>query len=104
MPFEVSPDSLRGAAGVMAALPNEIDQAPPLGAGPEAEKLNGSTVGAALSRSDPLSRRAKDLLKARYNQFAGLLAFSADTFHNTDVDAAERIAAVGDINDAGAGK
>lgn len=105
MSFEISPDNLRRAAGVLAALPAEIDGAPHLGAGPVAEKLKGSAVGASLGKSDPSSRRAKDVLKARYNQFASLLVLSADTFHGTDLDAANRIAAVSDINSgAAAGK
>lgn len=98
MPFEVSPDSLRGAAGVLAGLPDEVDRAPHLGAGPNADKLKGSAVGAALAQSDPASKRAKDVPKARFNQFSGLLALSAETFHGTDLDAAKRIAAVADIN------
>lgn len=100
MPFEVGPDSLRGAAGQMAALPAEIDGAARLAAGPVAETLTGSAVGTALAKSDPLSQRAKDVLKARYNQFAGLLALSAETFRDTDLEAANRIAAVSDINSA----
>ncbi|WP_040689076.1 hypothetical protein [Nocardia vinacea] len=106
MSFEVNPDSLRGAAGVMAALPTEIDQAPHLGAGPNADKLTGSAVGAALGKSDPSSKRAKDVLKARFNQFSSLLALSAETFHDTDLDAAKRLAAIADINsgDPHAGK
>ncbi|MGW4738510.1 hypothetical protein [Nocardia xishanensis] len=102
MSFEVNPDSLRSAAGEIAALPAEVDGAAHLGAGPVADKLKGSAVGTALGKSDPLSRRAKDVLKARYNQFAGLLALSADTFRDSDLDAANRIAAVPDINSAAA--
>lgn len=44
MPFEVSPDSLRGAAGVLAALPDEIDRAPHRGMAPNADKLNKPTT------------------------------------------------------------
>lgn len=57
MSFEVSPDSLRAAAGTLAALPNRIDEAPFPSAAPMADKLKGSTVGAALGKSDPLSLR-----------------------------------------------
>ncbi|WP_054812544.1 hypothetical protein [Nocardia arizonensis] len=101
MSFEVNPDSLRAAAGTLAALPDRIDGAPFLAAAPMADKLKGSIVGAALRRSDPLSRRAKDVLEARFNQFASVLAISAETFRDSDLDAATRIAAVGDINSAG---
>ncbi|MGV9541708.1 hypothetical protein [Nocardia beijingensis] len=98
MGFEVDPDTLRAAAGSMALLPGEIDRAPHLGADPVAAKLKGSSVGMALSGSDGRSRTAKDVLRARFNQFSALLALSADKFQNTDADAANRLAAVADIN------
>ncbi|MEV4127774.1 hypothetical protein [Nocardia sp. NPDC049707] len=34
------------------------------------------------------------MLEARFNQFFSLLALSAETFHETDLDAAMRLAAV----------
>ncbi|MFI9511399.1 hypothetical protein [Nocardia sp. NPDC052566] len=99
MPLRVSPESLRSAAGTLSLLPTEIDRAPHLGAGPPAAKLmSGSAVGTALGTTDPLSKRAKDVLKARFNEFAAVLALSADTFQGTDADAAQRLAALSDIN------
>ncbi|MGQ4596745.1 hypothetical protein [Nocardia sp. R6R-6] len=106
MSFEVDPDGLRAAAGDMALLPGEIDRAPHLGAGSVVDKLKGSSVGSALSRTDPLSKEAKDVLWARFDEFSSLLARSADTFHGTDIDAAKRLADIVDINsgDPHAGK
>ncbi|MEU2034948.1 hypothetical protein [Nocardia amamiensis] len=94
----MDPDGLRAAAGALALLPTQIDNAPHLGAGPVADKLKGLSVGAELAKSDPASKLAKDVLKARFNEFSALLALSADTFNGTDLDAAQRIAAVADLN------
>ncbi|MCU1648313.1 MAG: hypothetical protein JWN03_8588 [Nocardia sp.] len=98
MSFEVNPDGLRAAAGAIALLTGQIDGAPHLGAGPVAEKLPGSATGAALSKSDPLSSQAKKVLKARFNEFSAVLVVAADTFHGTDQDAAQRLAALTDFN------
>lgn len=98
MSFEVNPEGLRLAAGAMALLPKEIDDAPHLGAEPVAKALPGSAVGAALGTADPASRTAKDVLKARFNHFSAILALSADQYHGTDADAARRIAAVANLN------
>ncbi|MFD3508797.1 hypothetical protein [Nocardia sp. NPDC058666] len=98
MAFEVNPDSLRSAAGAVAMVPAEVDRAPYLGAAPNVGKLRGSVIGGALNQSDPASKRAKDVVKARFNQFSSVLAISAETFRDTDLDAAARIAAIGDIN------
>ncbi|WP_433599987.1 hypothetical protein ACQPXH_31130 [Nocardia sp. CA-135953] len=106
MAFEVNPDGLRAAAGALALLPNQIDNAPHLGAEPVAEKLKGSAIGDALTETDSLSRQAKDVLKARFNEFSAELAYSADNFHDSDLDAAKRLADIADINsgDPHAGK
>lgn len=94
----VDPESLRAAAGTMALLPSDIDRAPHLGAGPEAAKLTGSAVGAALGLTDALSKQAKDVLKGRYDEIAGLLTLSANSYHGSDIDAAKRLADIGDLN------
>lgn len=57
-----------------------------------------SAVGAALGTADPASRTAKDVLKARFNEFSAVLALSADQYKGTDLDAAQRIAALADLN------
>lgn len=86
------------AAGALALLPKEIDDAPHLGAEPVAKGLVGSAAGAALGTADPASRTAKDVLKARFNEFSCLLALCADQYHGTDLDAARRLAAITDLN------
>lgn len=98
MTFEVDPDGLRAAAGVLALLPDEIGKAPGLDATSAANKLKGSATGAALASSDTASTRAEDVVKARFDQFSALLALCADTFDGTDTDSAQRLAAIGDLN------
>ncbi|WP_067533686.1 hypothetical protein [Nocardia crassostreae] len=98
MAFQVNPEGLRLAAGAIALLPKEIDDAPKLGAEPVAKALPGSTVGAALAAADPASRTAKDVLKARFNEFSAVLAHSANEYKGTDLDSAQRIAALADLN------
>ncbi|MFE3322016.1 hypothetical protein [Nocardia sp. NPDC059195] len=98
MSFEVNPDQLRTAAGTLSLLTDEIDRAPHLGAEPVAGNVAGGQVGAELGHSDALSKLAKDVLRARFSEFATLLAYSADTYVGTDLDAARRLAAVADLN------
>lgn len=98
MTFEVSPDGLRAAGGAVALLPTDIDNAPKLDADPVAKSLAGLAVGAELAKSNAASTQAKDLLKARFNEFSALLVVCADNFHGNDQEAAQRIAAVADLN------
>ncbi|MGV9674833.1 hypothetical protein ACWDSJ_06110 [Nocardia sp. NPDC003482] len=98
MPFEVNPDSLRQAAAALALLPEEIDHAPQVKSQPVADALKGSAVGDVLAGLDAVSSLAKAVLQARFNEFSGALALSADKFHGSDVDAAQRIATVADFN------
>ncbi|MFF0494653.1 hypothetical protein ACFYTQ_37030 [Nocardia sp. NPDC004068] len=98
MTFEVNPDGLRAAGGALALLPTDIDNAPKLDAEPVATSLAGLTVGAELAESNAASTRAKELLKARFNEFSALLVVCADNFHGSDQEAAQRIAAVADLN------
>ncbi len=98
MVFQVNPDGLRAAAGALALLPTDIDNAPKLDAESIVKSLAGLSVGVELGKSDPASRQAKDVLKARFNEFSALLVVCADTFHGNDLEAAQRIAAVADLN------
>jgi len=98
MAFHVDPDGLRAAAGVLALLPTEIDSTPKLEAEPVTSTLQGLSIGTELRNSDPASKQAKDVVKARFDEFSAVLVVSADSFHSTDIDAAQRIAAVTDLN------
>ncbi|MBF6352804.1 hypothetical protein IU448_27900 [Nocardia flavorosea] len=98
MSVELDPEDLRAAAGTMALLPEQISGAPMLAATAAAEKLKGSSIGVSLNGSDSCSRTAKDVLKARFSQLAALLSFSADNFQGSDMDAANRLNSVSDIN------
>lgn len=98
MTLRVDPEGLRAAAGFVAELAPRIGAAPHLGAKPEADKLASSNVGAALANSDTCSKQAKDTIKARFDEFSSLLALSAETYAGTDMDAANRLASLGDLN------
>ncbi|MFI7192025.1 hypothetical protein ACIBQ0_20000 [Nocardia nova] len=98
MTFQVNPDGLRAAAGELALLPTEVDDAPKLDADPVAKLLAGLSVGTELGKSNAASTQAKDVLKARFDEFSALLVTCADSFHGNDQDAAQRLAAVADLN------
>ncbi len=104
MSVEVDPDSPRVASGTLAQLSGEVDSAPFLGAAEVAAQLVGSSVGSALGESNTASTGAKQVVKARYDQFASLLSLSADTYSDSDAEAAARIAGVPDINSATSGR
>lgn len=97
----MNPDSLRAASGTLAQLSADIDSAPFLGAAEVSAQLPGSSVGGALGESNVASTRAKRVIKARYDQCAGLLSLSAETYVDSDAEAAVRIAGVPDINPGG---
>ena len=98
MALDVDTDSLRRAAAALALLQKEIDQAPPLNAQPVADALPGSQVSASLNGLDQVSATAKAVLQARFNEFSGLLAMSADQFDGNEEDSADRLASVADLN------
>ncbi len=98
MTLRVDPEGLRAAAGAVAELAPRINAAAHLGAQPEAGKLASSNVGAAVANSDACSKRAKDTIKARFDEFSSLLALSAETYAGTDMDTADRLASLGDLN------
>lgn len=96
--FEVNKESLGAAAVALSLLPREVNQTAALGSDPVAKNLQGSTVGTPLARAESAATVAKGVLTARFNEFAALLQLSADKFAGTDEDAAQRIAAVADLN------
>ncbi|MBF6357184.1 hypothetical protein IU449_22005 [Nocardia higoensis] len=101
MSFAVDPEGLRAAAGTLALLPGDIDNAPRLDAGPTSDALKSVSVGMQLAKSNDMSLRAKDAVKVRFNHFAVLLTISAETFNGTDAEAARRLAEIGDLNSGG---
>lgn len=98
MPFQVNPDGLHAAAGALALLTNDIDNAPHLDAESVTGKMKGLNFETELAKCDPLSTQAKEVLKARFNEFSAVLALSADNFAGTDLDAARNIARLADLN------
>ena len=99
--MQVSPENLRAAATTIGVLAAGIPELPPLDAARGVRALPESAIAAALAPADGASSQAKHVLAARHGEIAYLLELSADTYRDTDVDAAARLAAVGDLNAAG---
>ncbi|MET8871194.1 type VII secretion target [Nocardia sp. NPDC004604] len=101
MGLKVSPEELRQAAGELTKLGDDIidtNKLPHLGASRGVGALPGSPIAAALANADPASASAKSVLQGRLEEMANLLTTSANTYHDSDTDAAARLAALGDLN------
>ncbi|MBY8860809.1 hypothetical protein K7711_30345 [Nocardia sp. CA2R105] len=97
MSLDVNPDSLRQAAAAMALLPQEIDKAAMPKTDAVANALKGSAVGGALDGLETATKTAKAVLEARFNEFSGLLALSADQYKDSDLATAKRLSQVTDL-------
>lgn len=97
MALDVGPDSLRQAAAALALLPQEINKAPQLKSDAVVNALKGSAIAGVLAGVDAASSLAKAVIESRFNEFAGLLALSADKYKDSDADTAQRLAAVTDL-------
>lgn len=98
MSTDVDPESLRAAAGVLADLPEVIKSAPPLGNDSVKPSLAGLSITAALDSVATASAQARLTVSARYDEFAAQLAKSADEYENSDVDVANNLAAIPNLN------
>ncbi|RDI61340.1 hypothetical protein DFR76_11465 [Nocardia pseudobrasiliensis] len=98
MSFAVDPGSLHAAAGNIELLNDQLSREPLLGAEGAADKMPESAIATALYRTGPLSAQVRNVISQRLQAMSGLFTVSADTFHDTDRDAADRLAALGDIN------
>ncbi|MFI5776456.1 type VII secretion target [Nocardia sp. NPDC051570] len=101
MGVQVSPEQLRQAASELTTLSGDVadtKKLPPLGAGRGMTALPGSPIAAALTNADAASATATSVLRGRLEEMANLLTASANAYHDTDTDAAARLAALGDLN------
>ncbi|MBO0853135.1 MAG: hypothetical protein J2P18_05135 [Nocardia sp.] len=98
MGLDVNPNTLRQVAGALALLPQDINAAGAVDVGPAVSLLKGSSVGKALSETGKADSTARAVLEARFNEFSGQLAMSADMYKNSDDDAANRLKSVADLN------
>lgn len=79
-------------------LADRVDQLPHLYADAMAAAFSAFSIGAALSHCDAASIQAKSVLKGRFQEISSLCDYSANSYSQSDTDAAQRIAAIGDLN------
>lgn len=95
---EVSPESLREAAGELNGLADQARTWPELGAAAAARALPSTPVCQALTSADQVTKDAFAVLGARFREMGYLLTTSANAYHGTDSEAAVRLSAMGDLN------
>ncbi|MEU0544744.1 type VII secretion target [Nocardia sp. NPDC005978] len=100
--MQVSAQELRDTATVVDAIADGVGKLPRVGApgggGSFSAALPGSETGTQLDRVDAAGARALQVAGGRYLAIAGLFRTSADTYQGTDLAAAARFAALGDLN------
>ncbi|MEC3957262.1 type VII secretion target [Nocardia sp. CDC153] len=102
MGLKVTPATLNDAATTIGNLANTVKDAkatPPLGASRGVDGMKGSAIAAALGKADPASTVATQVLCGRFTQFSSALSTSAKTYHDSDTEAAQRLWAIGELND-----
>ncbi len=103
--MQVSAEELRKAAGVFDGLVESVGRLPviestdgPLAGWTRSAFMAGSQTAPELDRIETVRTAAMKTVADRYTQFASLLRVSADTYTNTDTDAAAWFLAIGDFN------
>ncbi|MFD6269232.1 type VII secretion target [Nocardia asteroides] len=101
--MQVSAADLRSAAGEMDRIADEvIGRLPVMDAagflGTLSAFLVGSDVAPELDKIEPARTRSLKVAGGRYRELGSLLRTSADAYTDTDLAAAARIAALGDLN------
>lgn len=101
--MRVEPQELRGAATVVDGIVGDIKGLPGFGSGSGVlgslgSFMQGSATGPELDRIEPARAKAIRVVTGRYLEFAGLLRTSADNYRDTDLAAATRLSALGDLN------
>ncbi|TCJ96486.1 type VII secretion target [Nocardia alba] len=102
--MQVSPSELRSAATEMDRLADDnIGRLPVMDTsagslGTLSTFLSGADVAPQLDRIEPARTRSLQIVGGRYREFGSPLRTSAESYTDTDVAAAARIAAVSDLN------
>lgn len=102
--FKIDPTSLGNAARIMSDLADDVHdtaQVPHLAANRGTTAMSGSAISAALEGANAASTQAKTVLASRFNGIGGLLYDTAEHFHGTDVELAQGLRDIGDLNTAG---
>ncbi|WP_245717286.1 type VII secretion target [Nocardia jejuensis] len=99
----MSPDELRAAAATVDGIADAVSKSPVY----DSESILYSTVGvlragaataAAVHTADPAMKQAIAVVTGRYQEISHLLRTSATQYHDTDLDSAARLDALGDLN------
>ncbi|MFE3188362.1 type VII secretion target [Nocardia sp. NPDC059240] len=101
--MKVTPQSLIDAAAQLGRAGEDIDdteRVPHLGAARGVAGSAGSAIAAALGSADAASTQAKQAVHLRYDAMATLLFNAAKTYHDSDVELADAIHGLGDLNSA----
>ncbi|MGS2806055.1 hypothetical protein [Nocardia sp. MW-W600-9] len=101
--MQVSAEELRTAAVEMDRIADEgIGRMPVIDTpgflGTISSFLAGSDVGPQLDKIEPARTRSLKVAGGRYRELGALLRTSADAYTDSDLAAAARIAALGDLN------
>ncbi|GAB2530577.1 type VII secretion target [Nocardia heshunensis] len=99
--MKVTPQSLVDAATQLGRAGediNDTERVPHLGAARGVDGVSGSAIAAALATADDASTQAKKVLHIRYDAMANLLFNAAKTYHDSDVEVAEALHGLGDLN------
>ncbi|MFI5782628.1 hypothetical protein [Nocardia sp. NPDC051570] len=94
---QVSPDDLRTASRAIAVLQEQVDP-DRIGSMWSDQELPGSAVAAALAQVDTAVVKATQVMGYRYVEMGNVLNTCADAYHDSDLDAAKRLSAMGDLN------
>ena len=104
MTFKIDPTSLGNAARIMSDLAdqvNDTEQVPRLAANRGTSAMQGSAITKALEGANAASTQAKAVLTSRFEGIGGLLSNTAEHFRGTDLELAEGLRDIGDLNTAG---
>lgn len=101
--MRVSPEELRAAATTVDGIADTVAKSPVFDNEPIIYETTGllragPATAAALHTVDPAMKKAVTVVTGRFQEIAHLLRTSADTYHDTDLDAAARFVALGDLN------
>ncbi|NKY86996.1 hypothetical protein [Nocardia veterana] len=103
MTFKIDPTSLGNAARILNDLADDVHdlgKVPHLAADRGVTAMSGSAIAKALEGANAASTQAKDVLASRFRGIGGLLYQTAEHFHGTDVELAESLRTLGDLNRA----
>ena len=101
MTFKIDPTSLGNAARTINDLADDVRDTglvPLLAANRGTAAMPGSAIANARAGANDASSQAKSVLSSRFEGIGGLLYNTAEHFHGTDVELAEDLRKLSDLN------